>query len=534
MAQAEETQELDLRRYLAALRRRRGLLAAIVVGMVGAVVALSLAQAPRYEGKTQLLVQPQQAESLFTPDLRGPAVDPELTISTAVQLLKSDPIQEAVTQRLGPVPDVQASRVGKTFIIDVRARSTEPRRAAMISDAYAEAYIEFRRKQASDDLLAAAGELTRKTADVQGELDELNTRVNDAPAAQRDALRASLEPRRIALAAQLTSFQERLDEVEVQAALATGGAQIAARAPVPDDSVTPTPVRDGILALIVALLLGLTLICVLEFLDDSITDRDDLVEAIGDLPVLGSIPVVSSWRKHGSQLLVSGGQEESLAAEAYRALRTSVQMLGVERPLAVIQVTSAFGSEGKSATVANLAAVLAQLGQRVVVVDCDLRRPRIRTIFDIAGDEGLTSVLARTATLDSALQRVTVNNAPLAVLPSGPIPPNPSELLASKRMAELIFQLQSDFDVVLLDSPPVLAVTDSTALSSWVDAVVVVAAAGIVAKKPLRSAIDTLHQVGAPVAGVVFNRTTAADQYGYGYGDTPGERQKGSGRRRRA
>ena len=206
-------------------------------------------------------------------------------------------------------------------------------------------------------------------------------------------------------------------------------------------------------------------------------------------------------------------------------------MLGVERPLSVVQFTSSFGSEGKSTTVANFAAVLAQTGQRIVVVDCDLRKPRLGDFYEIDGEKGVTTVLSGALPLAQALQPVQISEFEITVLPSGVIPPNPSELLASKRMAELIFELQSTYDVLLLDSPPVLAVTDATALSSWVDGVILVAAAGVAARKPLRRTIETLRQSGAPLVGVVFNQTGPDETRGYGYGygyvqDTKGRRNK--------
>ncbi len=524
----EGSEELDLRRYGRAVRRRLPLILAIVIGMVGSAVALSLMQTPMYEGEAQVLLQPRQTEALFRTDVRSTQPDPRLTIATEIQILRSEPVRRAVGGKIGgPVPKVRASRVRDTFVMEVRARSPERVRAALIVNTYTETYIEQRRKQASDELLTARRELTEKITEVQGNIDALDARLTEVPAGQRDALRVTQTPRREALAAQLALFQQRSDELEVQAALASGGAQIVAPAIVPSSPVVPTPIRNGIVALIFALLLGLSIVTVLEYFDDAITSKDDLVRAVPGIPVLGAIPFVREWTRRRRGQRLTQADRESPAMEAFRSLRTSVQMLGVERPLTTIQFTSSVSAEGKSTTVANLALVLARAGQRVVVVDCDLRSPSLQDVFGVAPAPGFTSVLGQGVDVESALQQVSVGEHELAVLTAGPIPPNPSELLGSRRTAEMLFKLQSQFDVVLIDSPPALPVTDAIALSTWVDAVILVAAAGMTKRKQVRATVELLRQVAAPITGTVLNRVSWSDGYGYGYGYGYGSYKEG-------
>jgi non-specific protein-tyrosine kinase len=527
-----DAQGLDVRRYLTALRRRRAILAATVVGMVATVLVLSLTRPPVYEGKAQLLLQPRQTESLFQSDRADRDIEPELAIATEIQILKGDPVQTEVSEKLGPVPEVGASRVADTFVVEVRARSRNPQRAATIANTYAETFVDLRRQQAAEDLLAAGRELKTKMSEVQAEIDQIDARVADSPPPQRDAVRSRSDARRNALTDQLALFQQRLDELEVRAALASGGAQIVARSPVPTSPVEPKPLRNAVVALFFSLLLGLTLVCLLEYLDDSVTNRDDLAAVALGLPVLGEIPLVRGWAKKGRGLILSADEEDRAAAEAYRSLRTSVQMLGVERPYRTIQFTSSVSAEGKSTTVSNLGVVLARAGQRVLIVDCDLRSPRQHEFFEVDNTVGFTSVLASGVRLEDALRPVGAADRRLALLPSGPIPPNPSEMLASKRTAELLYRLQEHFDVVLIDSPPVLPVTDAVALSTWVDAVVLVAAAGTTTRKPLGNTVDHLRQVGAPLVGVVLNQASLGLTYGYGYGY--GDDHGRSRKRRRA
>jgi capsular exopolysaccharide synthesis family protein len=181
-----------------------------------------------------------------------------------------------------------------------------------------------------------------------------------------------------------------------------------------------------------------------------------------------------------------------------------------------VQITSPSAAEGKSTTIANLAVALANAGQRVTVVDADLRRPRIHHFFGLKNDEGLTSVLLGATPLSMALQRVD-GVAGLTLLASGPIPPNPSELLSGEHCADVLRALLGSADYVLIDCPPVLPVTDATVLSSRVDGTLLVATANETSQKALRHARETLARVNAPLLGVVFNGVTESTGYGYSY-----------------
>ncbi len=284
--------------------------------------------------------------------------------------------------------------------------------------------------------------------------------------------------------------------------------------------MSPKPLRSGILAAVGGLILGVIVAAVREHLDDSIKTRADVGEAVGGVPVLGAIPTAPGWTSAGEPGLMAMFPAATPASESFRSLRTSVQLLGVEHRLRTIQVTSPNQGEGKTTVVANLAAVMAQAGERVVVVDCDLRRPRAHLALGAAQLPGITSILSGQTTLQEALQRVRIGDDEVAVVGAGPIPPNPSELLASKRTSQLLFDLQTGFDIVLVDSPPVLLATDATILSAWVDATVLVVNAGSTTTKGLQLTVETLKQVEAPVVGVVLNRVEEQPHgYGYRYGD---------------
>jgi capsular exopolysaccharide synthesis family protein len=190
--------------------------------------------------------------------------------------------------------------------------------------------------------------------------------------------------------------------------------------------------------------------------------------------------------------------------------------MGLDRPMRTIQITSSNASEGKTTTLTNLGVVLARAGQRVILVCCDLRRPRLNTFFGLPNTVGFTSVLLGDTPLSAAMQQVPGEQR-LLLLSSGPLPPNPSELLSSKRTTELLAALQANCDVVLIDSPPVLPVTDAAVLAGRVDATLLVATARTTTLRELTRAAEILRQVDAPLIGTVLNGITDEEGYGYSY-----------------
>ncbi len=517
--EVEGLPDLDVRRYLHGLRRRKRTVLAVVVLAVATAIGLSVVQHPVYGAKADILLDPNGSTSLFNGGSGQPQIDPKLVIDTETKMIESKPVRAAVEATRGRVPKVAASRVDETLIIQLTGYGGSASAAADTANAYADAYITLRQNQATDDLASAGTALQQKLDDLQAQVDQIDKSVNDTPAAQRDAFRASQAAQRDALTAQQSLFRQRLDELQVDTQLRAGAAHIVARATPPKAPVKPTPVRNALLALAVGILLGVGVACVQEYLDDSIRTKEDLARLSG-LPVIGTIPAFTTSHKEAPALVLSS-EANAHAAEAFRSLRTSVQLLGVVRPVTTIQFTSPESGVGKTTTVANLATVLAAAGQRVAVVDSDLRRPRLHEVFGLANDRGLTSVLTGETPLVDAL-RPAAGYSGLEVLTAGAVAPNPSELLSLKLTAQVIFDLQSQFDVVLIDSPPVLPVTDAVVMSSWVEAVVVVAASGMTKRNDVRSAMELLRQAEAPVVGAVLGRTSPESSYAYAYGYADG------------
>ncbi|MDO4289281.1 MAG: CpsD/CapB family tyrosine-protein kinase [Eubacterium sp.] len=202
-------------------------------------------------------------------------------------------------------------------------------------------------------------------------------------------------------------------------------------------------------------------------------------------------------------------------SESFRNMRTNITFSNIDQEMRVLTITSVGKGEGKSTIIANYAVALAQAKKKVVLLDCDLRRPRVHRLFDQPNRRGLTNVLLREAAITEAIQSTEVEN--LYLVSSGPIPPNPSEILASKRLEEVIEKLKEAFDYILIDAPPVGVVTDAAVLSKVTDGFIVVAAINVTNKEGIKLAIDTLKNVNANIVGVVANNAPLTKRSGYYY-----------------
>ena len=223
--------------------------------------------------------------------------------------------------------------------------------------------------------------------------------------------------------------------------------------------------------------------------------------------------------------LITFSSPKSPIAEAYRTLRTNIHFSGLDSPYRTIMVTSAGPDEGKSTTLANLAVAMAQAGSRVLLVDCDLRKPVQHKIFELLNQKGLTNVLVEQLKVNEAIQATRINN--LSLLSSGPIPPNPSELLGSQRMNELVKFLADEFDIILFDSPPAVAVTDAALLSAQVDGVILVLRAGVARIEMAKQVKELIEKANGKIIGTVLygiNFSGEDYHYYYYYGEKKGRK----------
>ncbi len=436
-------------------------------------------------------------------------------IATEIEVLKGEPVQDLVREELGSAPPISVNPIGTTAVVQVVVESTDPKVAAATANAYVAAYITHRRQQGVADSLAAQNEVQSKIDDLQDQIDALN-----GPDAQLPANQAQ----RQALVQQQALFKNTLSEQQVNSALITGGAEIVRRATVPTSPIKPTPLRNAVLALLVGAMLGAALCFLVDHLDDSIGSPEELERLPGGVRVIGEIPIVEGWKSKDRTHVVAAAAPRSAPAEAYRALRTAIDFISLDHPMRTIQITSPNPSEGKTTTLANLAVTLATAGKRVVVVCCDLRRPRIHEFFGLLNNVGFTSALLGERPVSAVLQAVP-GIPRLRILASGPLPPNPSELLGSQRTADVFAALAADCDIVLIDSPPLLPVTDAQVLFRQVDATLLVVSAGSTTRKEATAALAKIRQVDGPLVGSVLNGVKAEGGYGYAYryerGDEP-------------
>jgi capsular exopolysaccharide synthesis family protein len=277
--------------------------------------------------------------------------------------------------------------------------------------------------------------------------------------------------------------------------------------------VTPQPLRNGGLALVLGLIIGVGAAALREAMDNAVKSAELLVELTG-APVLAAIPYDNKARRSP---LITQGSAQSTRAEALRSLRTNLRFVSVDREIKTIAVTSAAPGEGKSTTACNLAIVLAEAGKRVVLVDADLRRPRIAAYLGLEGAIGLTNVLVGYAKLEQAMQQW--GGTGVSVLPSGTLPPNPSELLSSRQMVDLLAALRNTFDVVIMDTPPLLAVTDAAVLSAVVDGTIQVVRYGKTSTAQARAAATALAAVDSRPLGNVLNMVPHKGSSAYTYYD---------------
>ena len=343
-------------------------------------------------------------------------------------------------------------------------------------------------------------------------------------------------------------LQQKLKEAGITAGLKSSNIRVVDPALVPSSPARPQKARNILLALLVGLVGGIGLAVFREYLDNTVKSPDDIESLTGlpSLAVVPSLPAMTAATNNGPNStpeLASGGRVELLSyvqpksqiSEAFRALRTSLLLSQADHPPQVILVTSSLPREGKTTAAVNLAVTLAQLGDRTVLVDADLRKPGVRRALNINAprEAGLSSYLAGVSNLDEiTFAHPAINN--LTVAMTGPVPPNPADLLSSHRMRELVAELRRRYKFVVIDSPPIMAATDAVILSAQTDGVLLVVRSGATPKEAFTRTRDLLAGVKARLLGVILNAvdSSAPDYYysyryypyayGYGYGeDTP-------------
>lgn len=512
-------------------RRRRLVLAVLVLVLI--VVAALTARTPKsYSASTTIrLTSPRSLAA----EANTGAVD-ETELETELQAMKSAGVRDRVRDRLGQdyddVGKVTFDLLKQTRVLKVSASSNDREVARDAATAYAEEYI-GQRSDAANDLVAQLDqEIQPLISDASQEIAALDAQILREAAKGADAATvvASLQQRRTELSDERATLSETLNDTRLQATLRRGGAEILSAAATPGSPSSPKPVQNAMLGVMLGLMLGVVAAFVRESFVDVIEDVDDMNRVLAPISVLGSLPSSPGLRDDAAPVAFTA--PASAASEAMRSIRTSLDFVALEKQLHFVLVTSAAKGEGKSTVASNLAGAITIAGARVILVSADLRNPELDARFGVLGRPGLTNVMLGETQIDAALRDFTPADhaGRLELLPVGSIPPNPSELLVSDRFSAVLRDLRSRCDLVILDSSPLLAVTDARLLARHVDVVVLVTRLRVTRRRHLREARRLLDAAGGPLVTAVINAAQPIVG-GYGYG-VEHERPARFGRRR--
>lgn len=509
MTVSESTPLLD---SLRALRRRWRLLVLLPAIVTGVALAISLSSDKQYDARVDVLLQEDQpANSLLDPGASATSTDPQRELTTNVDLIKIPGTAAQVRRQLGLhtstndlLDQIHTETTNDSNVVSIVARDRNPQMSAKIANAFAAAYVQFR-------------------------LDSARRRYTDAAQLAQHQLAALAPDQRNS--AEAHDLQSRERELQIAAALQTGGAEIVRAADVPTAAARPRPALSAVLGLLLGLVLAVFTGLGLELVDRRLKD-EDTVEDFFELPVIAAIPRPS---RRG------GALDHHVGTEAYGLLAANLSLTtprgeGAARRGGgqgghsshagrVLMITSPSPGDGKTSVTFGIAGAYARLGLRVVVIEADLRRPAFERFVDVSQSGGLAAVLDGTGDLEDELVWLDAGPAParngdrddhlVAALPAGELPLSPQRALSQRRMRTIVERGRSLADVVLIDTAPVGTVNDATTILNLVDDVVLVARLNHTTKDSARRALRVLRNVNVQMLGVVVTDAAQTERYGY-------------------
>ena len=513
---------MDITKYLKRILRWWWLIALSTIIAAGMSYFVTQQQPKIYQSVTTLLVGQviQQANptgsDFFTTE--------QLAESYAQMAVRQPVLQAAVEALDLPFSwkaldgRVYASSVDRTQLLAVAVQDTDPERAAAIADEIANQLILQSPTSPENERRETRGDFVQEQLDdLEGRISAAKTRIVELEA----ELDLVLSARKIQdLQTEISSLQSLIGNWQANYAellnFFEGGTSpnyltIIEPAQVSFKVVSPNVTTNVLLAAAIGFALAFGAALLLEYLDDTVKSPDDF-ETFANLPTLGSI--VRIKRNNPSDVLVGAQGLFSPFSESYRLVRTNLQFMAIDQSLKSIMITSPNPGEGKSTTVANLAIIMAQADLRTIVVDADLRKPTTHKLFGLSNSIGLTDLL-RTPEYNIEHYLKSTDFEHLQVITTGPLPPNPAELLGSQRMVELLARLEELADVVIFDSPPVMAVTDGLILANRVNGVMLICKAKKTRLKTIEDTLQRLKSANAHLLGGVLNQVAKGESYNY-------------------
>jgi len=497
---------ISIHRVLTTLRRHGLLIAATALILAGLVFGYSSSQEKQYATSASLLFRdPGFDQRLFGSQFLNRSPDPDRDAATNLALVSQRGVARAAAKALGPEwteamvrARVQESSVSRSDLVAITATDPSPKVAARVANVFAQEFVRLR-KQADQQQIRGAQAL------VQQQLRDI------APADRQGELAVSLA--------------RRGQELKILASLQTGKAEVVQAAQVPESPSAPRVKRNTVLGLVIGLGLGIALALLTGKLDRRVREPEE-VEGLLERPILGTIPDFGSI---GTSVAV-GGQRATVAVDAFQTLRANLRFFNPRGEVQTLLVTSAGPGDGKSVVSRNLAFAAAEAGLRTLLIEADLRRPTLAKALAIPEAVGLSTLLVRQCTLAEAVQEIPLARLTQAtadgtvdelhVVVAGTLPPNPADLLESTEMEELLSQCEREYDLVIIDTAPVLVVPDAVALFKRRIGVLIVARMGRTDRQSLSRLQKYLLLLEAPVLGVVANsiKISSGYRYGYGYG----------------
>jgi non-specific protein-tyrosine kinase len=474
-------------------------LCALLAG--GITYWVSRRQIPVYQASTTVTVDAAPASQTVT---NTSLTASENLAATYAKMMVMKPILDGVAKRLNlavfPLTaSIQAQPITNTQLLEVIVQDTNPKQAALLANTLVGVFSD---KLQADQASRYAGSKKGIETQLANLRQQIQTTQNDLAAmdggtdpSKQEQLQIILTQYNQSYATVLQSY-EQLELAEAQSSSGITQQDPATPSEIP---IRPRAVLYSLLAALTGLMIAALGVFLIEFLDDTIRDPEEITRKWG-VPVLGTIINYP----HDKDSLITASQPRSPITEAFRSLRTNLQFTSFSLPIHTILVTSPSPEDGKTTVAANLGSVIAQGGRRAVLVDCDLRRPRLHRLLQISNRDGLSNLFIRAQErLNGTVKSTELDG--LHAVTSGNLPPNPSELLGSDRMSEILRQLTEQFDTVILDAPPMLLVTDALVLAPLVDGVLIVIKPSITKRASLKHLLEQLHQVNANILGVVFN-----------------------------